>query len=74
MSSLLRKTDGPLLDQDDDEAEDEYENYDTEADSNDTHVPTITAYSTTLEVPPAHLFESDDPELNEFDSPNNTPA
>ena len=53
--------------------------YDPEADSNDTHVPTIIAFSTTLEVPPAHLFESDDPEpdeceLNEFDSPKNTPA
>ena len=37
------------------------------------HVPIITLFSTTLKVPPAHLFESDDPEpnesgLKEFDS------
>ena len=43
------------------------------------HVPIITLFSTTLKVPPAHLFESEDPEpdesgLNEFDSTITTPA
>ena len=68
-----------MFNQDEDEAENDYESYEGEADSNDTYLPTITAYSTTLEVPPAHLFENDDPEpdeseLNGFDSPmqNNT--
>ena len=78
-NSLLRQTDGPLLDQDDDEAEDDNDSYDAETDCNDTLVPSITAYSTQLEVPTAHLLESDDPEpdefgLNEFYSPINTLA
>ena len=75
----MRQTNGPLLDQDDDEAEDDYDTYDAEVDFNDTHVPTIAAYSTQLEGPRAHIFESKDPEpdesgLNEFDSPITTPA
>ena len=68
-SSILRQTDGPLLDQDDDEAEDDYENYDAEADFNDAYVATLTAQSTQLEVP-----EPDESGLNEFDSPITTPA
>ena len=76
----MRQTDGPILDQDEDEAENEYESYDAEADSNDTYLPTKTAFSTTVKVSPVHLFESEDPEpdeyeLNEFDTPmqHNTP-
>ena len=78
-SSLLRQTDGPLLDQDNDKAEDDYDTYDAEADFYDTHVPTIAVYSTQLEGPRAYLFESEVPEpdesgLNEFGSPITTPA
>ena len=46
-SLLLKQTDGPVLDQDEDQGKDEDESSGAEVDINDKYVPTLTAYTTT---------------------------